>query len=189
MDDSVLILIGIVACAAIIIWGFIRWQKIDEQYKADLKKIDERAEERERKRERIKNFYATHPETRSLSEKIDMEWSMLLRNSGTSLLDYNPLPKAPTYTQGLYKGSLGDNISQIANAQKKEQYERDMARYEENVNRKVEAKIRSQKAAIGLNKACEELIKILEKIPGSDEVIEDVKEKRDYASNYLKQNK
>jgi len=179
----------IAVCIAFLIGLLIYYQwrvKLDKEYRRQEAQKKREAEE---KANRIKSFYATHPKTRSLSEKIDMEWNVLLRNSGTSLLDYNPLPKAPTYTEGLYKGSLGDNISQIANAQKKEQYEKDMARWKENNRSKWDSERRAAQAAKELYSACEDLIKILEKIPGSDEVIEDVKKKRDYASNYLKQSK
>ena len=110
----------------------------------------------------------------------------MLRNSSTSLLDYNPLPKAPTYTQGLYKGSLGDNVSVIANAQKKADYENAMTRYDENLSRKHQAERESEETAKRLYTACENLIAVLVRIPGSNELIDDAIKKRDYARQYFK---
>ena len=44
-------------------------------------------------------------------------------------------PSAPTYTQGVIKGSLADNISTLSNAQKKADYEASMKSYYERYGR------------------------------------------------------
>lgn len=49
-------------------------------------------------------------------------------------------PTAPTYTRGVVRGSLADNISTIANAQKKEDYERKLDKHNNLLNAALDCK-------------------------------------------------
>ena len=146
--------------------------------------MEKQENETQKKKERFEEFCKLHPEIKSLSETVNRDINSLARQSIlASSVNIRPTP--PTYTRGLYKGSLGDNVSVLSNAEKKAQYESALATYEENNRNKYKAQIESKKIAKRCYKEILELIDALEKIPGSQEFLEDAKKQRDFVSTKM----
>ena len=76
-----------------------------------------------------------------------------------------PIPYKPTYTRGVIPGSLADDISILANAQKKADYEKQLAAVEEKKKgfEAAESEIKQEIRTIML---------LLNRIPGSEEYVE-----------------
>ena len=106
---------------------------------------------------------------RTLYEQRDMYYNQAIRGMFVSTM---AKPIAPTYQRGVVRGSLGDNIATIANAQKKADYEKAMA---ENETTKQSA----WSAFSDYIRYAEKIISELKKIPDSQQYVE-------YEENELK---
>lgn len=71
----------------------------------------------------------------------------------------------PTYTRGVVKGSLADNISTLANAQKKRDYE-------EQQQRRYNHQVSAESAKSSYNQVTQQIIDTLKTIPNSEEYVE-----------------
>ena len=177
MEFLIIVLIIIVAI-------FIKSQNDKTETVNKLQQEAIKQKEEEQKKERFEKFCELHPEIRSLSDTVKRETNELVRCS-LPLLSVNIQPTPPTYTRGLYKGSLGDNISTLSNAQKKAEYESAMATYNENETKKIQARIEGKRIAKRLYDSNEKLIAALIKIQGSDEFLADAKKTRDFAASKI----
>ena len=120
--------------------------------------------------ERFDAFCNEHSSIKPLAENAHRILNSFVRNNMMATM-YNPRPMPPTYTTGLYKGSIGDNISVISNAQKKEQYEKELAAYNEWESKKSEYRIKARKDGRDYIAANEKLVTALKEIPGSEEFV------------------
>ena len=136
------------------------------------KQIERKSEEEELKayNERFDAFCNEHSNIKPLAENAHRILNSFVRNNMMATM-YNPRPMPPTYTTGLYKGSIGDNISVISNAQKKEQYEQKLAAYNEWESKKSEYRIKARKDGRDYIAANEKLVTALKEIPGSEEFV------------------
>ena len=136
------------------------------------KQIERKSEEEALKayNERFDAFCNEHSNIKPLAENAHSILNSFVRNNMMATM-YNPRPMPPTYTTGLYKGSIGDNISVISNAQKKEEYEKKLAAYNEWESKKSEYRIKMRKDGRDYIEANEKLVTALKEIPGTEEFV------------------
>lgn len=140
--------------------------------------------EKQKKRERFEAFCILHPEIEPLAKTVDKDIDTLIRTKLRTLI-VNPMPTPPRYTRGLYEGSLADNVSVLSNAEKKSQYEKALDTYQKNEIKIFEAKIESKNIARRCYNEILVLIDALEKIPESQEFLEDAIKQRDYVKSEM----
>lgn len=120
--------------------------------------------------EEFKEFCKNDSNLRELYDTAYWEREYFLRDYGSSLrVCFKPNP--PQYTQGLYKGSLGDNISVLANAQKKEDYEKALKIYEEGMKSKAHYRVQAKQHANKYFEAQQKLIDMLRKTSGGEKYV------------------
>ncbi len=126
---------------------------------------------------RYDEFCSKYPivkQYRTAARAAESEWTKSKLGNYDYLaygLSVNIAPTQPTYTRGLYKGSIGDNISVLSNAQKKEDYEKALAKYNDAEAKKRRALSKSRTEAQSYYEALKRLINELEKISGSKEFL------------------
>lgn len=138
----------------------------------DKEKMLKEQKEEERKHfiEEYFDFLGKHSAINALKKEADEAWGKCAFNSflGNRV---NLRPRAPQYTRGIIEGSLADNVSVIANEQKKKNYEQQLSDYlqteSENIKFMTEAKIHFD----DYYKIVQDLINALKKTPGGEKFI------------------
>ena len=120
-------------------------------------------EERKRMRKHIIEFAKRNGvNLESLYQQRDMYYNQAIRDLFVSKM---AKPIEPTYQRGVVRGSLGDNIATIANAQKKADYEKAMAQ-----NERTAQSARTEFSAY--IRCAEKIISELKQIPDSQRYVE-----------------
>lgn len=151
---------------------FVLWYYIQNSNEKATMQDRRKSEEEAKKgyKERFDAFCNEHGDIKPLAENTHRILNSFVLNHMMATT-YNPRPIPPTYTRGLYTGSVGDNISVIANAQKKEQYEKALAEYNAQENNKIEYKIKARSLGREYIEANEKLVAALKEIPGTEEFV------------------
>lgn len=100
-------------------------------------------------------------------------------NRAVRELSYSAVPLyQPTYTRGVVRGSFADNVSVLANAQKKKEYD-------ELMDSKNEARSEGVRAKWDYDTKAKEIISALKKIPNSEEYVKYEEEQHTYNMSIL----
>ena len=97
----------------------------------------------------------------------------------------NTIDSSATETYNV-KGSLAENISVLSNAQKKDDYDKAMAAYNEREVYRIKADRQSETEAKRCIESSERLIEALKEIPGTEAFIADEKKRMESVKSIMK---
>ena len=144
------------------------------KHSMDTKEKEQKATQQRQQvqqQEEFEQFCERHPELKGLVAKSRYELNACARNAAAGMSVYIK-PTPPQYTRGVFKGSLADNISVVANAQKKADYEKQLEDYENGLKSNMKFKSEAQIHADAYFDAQVKLIDELVKIPGAEKYVE-----------------